>query len=111
MEDFELFKETFTKYQEMFGLTGYQIYFNYKPLEKTFAEISVNQNNMVATVYLNSQLPKKDKLHKNIKLDAKHEVIHLLLNKLEHMAYARYVTEVEIYEATEELVNKLVKLW
>lgn len=62
---------------------------------------------MVATVRLNSKLPKKDKAFKDIKTSAKHEALHLLVMRLDHRARCRYLGEEEIYEAVEELVTKL----
>lgn len=109
-KDFKLFQKYFKEYQKKFGLTGYTVYFEYKPLDKCFAEITVNQDTMVATTRLNSKRDKAEKPFKNIKLDAKHEVLHLLINELEDKGYERYVTKREIYEASESLVNKLAGL-
>lgn len=109
-KDFLLFQQYFEAYRQLFGLTGYKIYFKYKPLDSSFADIAINQLDMVATVALNSRLPVKDKPFKDIKRSAKHEALHLLLGRLEHRAKDRYVAEAEIYEAVEELVFKLEKL-
>lgn len=106
-KDFALFQSEFKKWQKLFGLTGYKVYFKYEPLDKSFADISVNQGEMVVTVQLNSKLPNKDKPHKDIKRSAKHEAIHLLVARLEHNGRYRYTSENGIYEATEELVFKL----
>ena len=111
MTDFEIFKKTFTKYQEEFGLTGYQIYFEHKSLKvSAFAQIIADQRNAAATVILNSKLLPENIPFKNVKRSAKHEAIHLLLERLEHLARCRYIGEEEIYEAVEELVVKLEKL-
>ena len=109
-KDFRKFQECFLEYQKQFGLTGYKVYFGYEPLDNCFANITVNQNDMVATVRLNSNLPDKDKPHRDIKQSAKHEAIHLLLYRLEDRAVGRYVLQEEICEAVEELVFKLEKL-
>ena len=109
-KDFLVFQSEFKKYQKLFGLTGYKVYFNHEPLENNFAEITIDQVGMVATVRLNSKLPEKDKPHSNIQLSAKHEALHLLLHKLENLARCRYLFQDDIYEATEELVFKLQEL-
>ena len=106
-KDFELFQKEFKKWQKLFGLTGYRVCFKYEPLEGRFAEIALSQGDMMATVRLNNSLPDKDKPHKNIKQDAKHEAIHLLLARLAEDGKYRYSTEAEIYEAVEELVHRL----
>jgi hypothetical protein len=105
-KDLALFQKYFKEYQYRFGLIGYKVYFRYEPLEK-FADITIQQEDMVATVRLNSELPDKDKPFKDIKRSAKHEAIHLLLGRLEHRARRRYLNEEEIYEAVEEIVFKL----
>lgn len=109
-EDFALFQSEFKKWQELFGLTGYKVYFKYEPLEGYFADISINQGNMVATVTLNSNLPEKDEPFKDIRRTAKHEAIHLLVGRLEQNGRYRFTSENEIYESTEELVFKLENL-
>jgi len=109
-KDFALFQKEFTKWQKLFGLTGYKVYFKHEPLEKGFAEIAIGLGVMVATVQLNSNLPDKDKPFKDIKRDAKHEALHLLIGRLENNGKYRYSTEAEIDEAAEELVVKLEDL-
>ena len=108
-KDFALFQEHFKEYQHRFGLTGYKVYFKHEPLNSAFAKISIESNDMVAMVTLNSKLPSKDSF-KDIKRSAKHEAIHLLLNKLETKALDRYLRDGEIYETVEELVFKLEEL-
>ena len=105
-KDFINFQKYFKQYQKLFGLTGYEVYFKYEPIEG-FANISLNQEEMVATVRLNSKLADKDKPHKDIRKDAKHEALHLLVGRLEKNGRYRYCAEAELYEATEELVNRL----
>ena len=109
MEDTEFteFQRYFKEYQQRFGLTGYSVFFKYEPLGECFASIAVNQHDMVATVTLNSELPEGNKPFRDIKRDVRHEALHLLLFRLEHLASCRYIAEDELYEAVEELVNKM----
>jgi hypothetical protein len=109
-KDFELFQSEFKKWQKLFGLTGYKVYFKYEPLEKSFADIEINQEDVVATVRLNSKLPDKDKPFKDIKRSAKHEALHLLIGRLEINGRYRFVSSGEMYEAAEELVRRLENL-
>lgn len=106
-KEFALFQSEFKKWQKVFGLTGYRIYFKAEPLEKSFADISIDQEQMVATVRFNSKLSAKDKPHQDIKRDARHEALHLLIGRLEMNGRYRHASSGEIYEATEELVNRL----
>jgi len=109
-KDFALFQSEFKRWQKLFGLTGYKVYFKYEPLDSSFADISINQGDMVAVVTLNSKLPDGDKPYKDIKRSAKHEALHLLAGRLEKNGRCRYISESEIYEATEELVFRLENL-
>jgi len=107
--DFALFQTEFTKWQRRFGLTGYKVYFRYEPFDfdNSFADIRINQGEMVVTARLNSNLRDKDKPHKDARISAKHEALHLLVARLEQNARYRYSSENEIYEAAEELVVRL----
>ena len=110
MKDFDLFQVEFKKWQYRFGLTGYKVYFKYEPIDSSFADININQGEMVATVRLSSKLPDKNKPHKDVRRSAKHEALHLLVGRLENNGRYRYCSENEIYEATEELVFRLEEL-
>ena len=101
------FSETFTTYQEKFGLNGYQIYFQTAPIGDSYANIFINQDGMVATVTLNNAVSKEDKSHQDIHKNAKHEALHLLVGRFSDYAQSRYVTRADITEAEEELVRRL----
>jgi len=105
-KDFELFQSEFKKWQVKFGLTGYKVYFKHEPLD-SFADIRINQGDMVATIGFNSDLPDKDKPFLDVKCSAKHEALHLLIGRLEMAGHYRYSSEHEIWEASEELVHRL----
>ena len=107
VHDFELFQSEFKRWQQKFGLTGYKVYFKYEPIDDGFAAIKINQGDMVVTVRLNSELPTKDNPHKDIRQTAKHEALHLLVGRLEEAGRYRHCSATEIYEATEELANRL----
>ncbi|MFA6307069.1 MAG: hypothetical protein WC639_04670 [Patescibacteria group bacterium] len=107
-KDFKLFQSEFKKWQQKFGLTGYKVYFEYTPLKGCFAQYELDQYNMVATVRLNSD--DKNNPDKHVALSAKHEAIHLLIGKLDHLSRSRYIQPEETDEAVEELVFKLEEL-
>ena len=109
-KEFLAFQREFTKYQKLFGLMSYKVYFKYEPLKECFAQIDCSQIDRVATVSLNSDLPDKDKPYRSTSLSAKHEACHLLINNLQACARSRYIREAEIYEACEEIVNRLENL-
>ncbi|KKN00160.1 hypothetical protein LCGC14_1140540 [marine sediment metagenome] len=106
-KDFELFQREFKRWQKLFGLTGYQVYFKFEESERQFASIAINQGDMVVTVRLNSKPSDVDKPHKNIKQSAKHEALHLLVGRVDQNGRYRFTSENEMYEAIEELVHRL----
>ena len=109
-EDFVLFQEEFKKWQNLFGLIGYKIFFKYEDRDSDFATIHIDEPEMVAIVTLNSNVPDRQKAYRNIKRIAQHEAIHLLIGRLEYDSKYRHTTEDEINEAVEELVNRLEDL-
>ena len=105
-KDFALFQKEFKKWQQLFGLTGYKVYFKYEPVDH-FAKILIDLESMIATAILNSELPDNAKPFRDIKQCAKHEALHLLIARLELNGKYRYISESEIDEASEELVIRL----
>ena len=105
-KEFGQFQREFKKYQQMFGLNGYKVYYEEVPLDDCFAQILTNPGNMAVTVRLNS-VPAPHGTQRHPRQSAKHEAIHLLLNKLSDLAAQRYVRQGEVSEAEEELVFKL----
>lgn len=108
-KDFKLFQEAFKKYQKLFGLTGYKVYFKNESIEGAFANITINQHDMVATVRLCSDNGENG-IFKHIERSAKHEALHLLLYELEDNAYRRFLHQDDINESTESIVVKLEEL-
>ena len=109
-KDFADFQKEFKEYQQKFGLTGYRVYFEAKPIKNYFAEIEISHDAMTATARFNSALPDSEQPFKDVKRNAKHEAIHLLVGRLSGDARYRYASEQEIDEAEEELVHKLEDL-
>ncbi len=110
MSVFKDFQKVFTKYQNLFGLNGYKVYFKEEPIADNFADILVYQEAMIATVRLSNPLPVEEKPYQNIHNNAKHEALHLLVARLSDNAQYRYTTKSDIQEAEEELVRRLEKL-
>ena len=108
-KNFSQFKKEFKKYQDRFELNNYKVYYAHCPLD-SFAEITISQVDMVATVRLTSKLDGLDKKVFNPKKHAKHEALHLLIGRLESNGRHRYISNDEMYEATEELARKLDRL-
>lgn len=109
-KDFEQYKRYFEYYRNKFGLMGYEVFYKHKPIDGVYASINANTGEMVATTTLNSKLSDDAKPFKNVKLSAKHEALHLLISRLENNGRCRFMSDGEMYEAAEELVNKLCLL-
>ena len=89
---------------KIFGCTGWTIFFRDEIIDDGYADITTDLENMVATVRYDSSNKSKDQ---NPRISAKHEAIHLLLNRLARNGCSRFVTSAEMYESEEELVHKL----
>ena len=109
-KDFEVFQREFKRYQEYFGLTGYEVRFEHKPLNSAIAKIEIEQGEMVAYVALNSKSHTLVEHPIEAKKTAKHEAIHLLIGRLREYAYYRFIIPDHICEAGEELVRRLESL-
>lgn len=110
-QDFEIFKREFEKWQDKFGLLGYQVYFKHEPCHSDeYATITTSQPAMAATVILNAEITIDEKKRRPIRLIAKHEALHLLTHRLVNLAYCRFLDDSDIVEASEELTRKLEKL-
>jgi len=101
-KNLEIFQAEFTKYQQLFGLQGYKFYFERCVLTDCYADIIIDQHEMIAKVRLDKKTKGQQLLD-----TAKHEAIHLLTNRVVSLAKARFTSEEEIYESWEELVRKL----
>lgn len=112
-DDFELFKSECEKWLRRFGLLEWRVTYAHKPLGESFAEILYNFNAKLATISLSTNWgettivgTKEDQ----VRLSAKHEVGHLLIGELAHIADCRFVTDGELEAAKEGLIHKLEKL-
>ena len=108
--DLALFKDIFKKHQNLFGLTGYHVYFTHAPLDADFASIEIDLENMTVNASLNSKLPARERPYANIQREARHEAIHLLIGRIVELAKARCIHGAELHEAAEELVHRLDSL-
>ena len=103
--DFEVFKKEFKKWQQRFGLNGWTVHFKHEPVDRGYASLTFNLEDMTASAALDSKLPPD-----NVKRHAKHEALHLLIARIESNGRYRWTSEVDMIESSEELVNKLVDI-
>jgi len=105
---FEIFKRKCKKWQDKFELHNWELHFRWQEKNGDRAGLSTSLDGYVSTALLTKEWDNWEKItEKDIEVVAKHEMIHLLLSRLEIVGRARYISEDEQREATEELVRKL----
>ncbi len=111
---FKIFKDECLRLQKEWGLTGWRIYFkHHKPeIRDAFATIRCNLENKVASIFLTKEWATEHRpLNEDeLKKTAKHEMIHLVLDRLYILGINRFSREIEMKEANEEIVNILMKV-
>ena len=106
--DFDVFKEEFTKWANKFELSQFRIYFEEDDVDDGInAEIFTYHKDGYALVKYSI---KAETTFIKPEYSAKHEAIHLLISDIADLASSRYITEDELVEAEEKLVNKLERL-
>src|SRR3990167_9196664 len=93
---FNEFKTECLRLQKEWGLTDWELYFNFIKLDGSIAICNKNLFSRNATLTLNNEMDDSDKRHLNVKNSAKHEMIHVLLSPLDTLAYSRFVTQDEL---------------
>ena len=109
-KEFTIFKKECLRLQKQWGLSGWQVYFKFKPLKDNFAETDANLESRKATITLSSQLPSDEYRTRNTRETAMHEMLHVLLWRVSALGFARWVTKVELEEAEHELIQQLLKI-
>ena len=91
--------ETYQKYciywQSLFGMTDWTFTFESKPLGNLVAEVSYNTTSRLATLRISSRMKRTQD---EIKFDALHEVMHVLLADLTSYGEAMFQGDVVIRE-------------
>lgn len=109
--DFQLFKKEFEKWADILDLKSYQLYFYHDPLDGSYARISVDESGKVADIIYSSKLSKTAaEMSSGPASHALHEVLHLLLNRLESLGKERFTGSSEIDDEGERLVRLLRKV-
>lgn len=107
--DFEQFKAEFLRWTDKLGLHGYQIYFELTKLDG-YAQIYIDEEGKCATVRLTTEVSGLDAEYYDFKKHAKHEAIHLLLNRMRVLGYDRYLPKDGLEDEWEKLVRVLEKV-
>jgi len=106
---FDNFKKECLYWQDRFELHNWELHFRWaKKNTNRRAGINHNLNGYIATIILSEEWGNYQKItDEDIKIAAKHEMIHLLIGRLVYNGETRYITIDDLEESQEELVRKL----
>jgi len=108
---FKEFKKAFIHYRNLFGLMQYRIDFLQEDIGDRYAEIRISESQKICEAVLNTHLyadiVKRDEGPVS---HARHECIHLLLNRLSWLGKCRYVCDGDIEEEEEALTVILTRV-
>ena len=106
-EQFEEFKLACKQYAELLSLGGWDCHFSLEDLGENAALLSIHVDSRMATVHLNEDMEEEDM---DVIESARHEMLELLLGRLNAYMRASYVEERNINEATHEVINVLMRV-
>lgn len=109
-EDFELFKSECMRWVNYFGLHDYRVAFaNEVTSDTTFAQCSTSlpDRTVVFRLAPSEGMNELNKANRDIKRDAFHEVVHLMLAFLLYLAECRFLEGNEIRAEEEKVVRIL----
>ena len=115
--DFKLFKDTARLWQEKLGLKQYLIHFNLvNDLGKNddgypiFAIVDVSEMGKSATLTMLSEFDKQYKSGFDPEEFARHEILHLLTQRLYWLGIQRYLNPTDLKEEWEAVTVRLENL-
>jgi hypothetical protein len=110
---FKLFCDEFNKFIDIFGLVGWEVYFEHKQYVVHAQAVSItNQQGRTCTIALAPEWIGLKPTDPEVRKAAFHEVCELLLSRLTTFAKARFVREKQIDEETHNLIRILERvLW
>ena len=109
VENFEMFQNECDKWLNRFGLTGWDVGYYFEFIFEALANCDVpNLEDRVCMITLASKWPRHIEVTESmIKKVAFHEVCELLLARMGILGESRYVSEVQLREATHEVIRTL----
>ena len=107
--DFELFKSECEKWINYLKLDNWKVYYSLNCSDSAYAEIVGDGGNYVATISFCKEWDDSinPKTKDTITDTARHEILHLLIERLWWLGKCRYVTPDELLSETESIVRKL----
>lgn len=112
-KDFECFKKACKEYQDKWHLGGWDLVFLHSKCGDAYATTAKDLEAMNATITFCIDWGKetlRSYNKKQIKLIAKHEMLHILLGRLSELGQYRYLQYRELEQAEHEVIKKLLIL-
>jgi len=108
---YKAYKEAFLHYRDLFGLKQYRVDFIQEDIGSNYAQIRISESQKLCEVVLNSHI-EEDLLERDRGpvSHARHECIHLLLNRLSWLGQCRYVCDGDLEEEEEALTVILTRV-
>jgi hypothetical protein len=108
-EEFLFFQSSCRKYQKLFSLIDWDLYFCLEDLSEDaeMANISWCFNGHSCRITLSSKIPLYDDYMYEMEKVARHEIIHILLARIQEYSQRRNVIQSDIDEAIESLVRMI----
>ena len=106
--EFDRFKIECIRLQKEWGLLDYSLYFTHHTPADAFATCAVDEEGCTARLSLTGKFTVPDA--PPVELLAKHEMIHLLIGRVEWVGRCRWATDSELDAEVERLAVKLEKL-
>jgi hypothetical protein len=106
---FDLFKKTAEEAIDLLGLKEYEVEFAHELCKNACADIDMHADNL-AVIRLSTDFYDGEVTDERVCLAAKHEVLHLLLNRLNTIARVRFCSPDELDRAEHDIVYRLEKI-
>lgn len=107
---FDRFKTECERWITQLELTDWNIHILSEELPEAYSGCYAITNTELASKTAWIRYNKNNRDHAKLDFFAKHEVVHVMLGRFSELAGERYVTEKELIETEEGLVNLLCKL-
>lgn len=108
-KDFEQYKKCVNYYLHKYGLNDWMVFFAQDDCDNALTQCRTGITSRSATFALNKEIHKEDYEFLDIRRTARHEVCHLLISDVSHLA-GTFCSEDEWKRADEALVCRLTNL-
>lgn len=108
-KEFEIFVNECEYFVELFGITDWKIYYSHEMWSTdSYANCDLNKKARVATINLstewNDDIKTKKEMHDILKEIALHEVCHILLSDMCHLAMSKKINSMEDIDSIEHII-------